>query len=102
MLERQLHSLSSPTARLWQLTSSDWMPGPAEQRVLGQLEGAEDWSEVMDMASREVYYWNSITNEVVWEAPAGSKPRYLAFLHRHASRFTDLFEWSFSACRLFV
>ena len=52
-----------------------WMLGPAEQRVLGHLEGAEDWSEVMDMASREVYFWNSITNQVVWDAPAGSKPR---------------------------
>ena len=51
------------------------MLGPAEQRVLGQLEGAEDWSEVMDMASQEVYFWNSVTNEVVWHAPAGSKPR---------------------------
>ncbi len=47
----------------------------AEQRVLGALKGAEDWSEVMDMASREVYFWNSITNEVVWDAPEGSKPR---------------------------
>lgn len=48
---------------------------PAEQKVLGQLEGAEDWAEVMDMASREVYFWNGITNEVVWDAPAGSMPR---------------------------
>ena len=48
----------------------------AEQRVLGVLEGAAEWSEVMDMASGQVYFWNSATNEVAWDPPQGSMPRY--------------------------
>ena len=48
----------------------------AEQRVLGVLEGAAEWSEVMDMASGQVYFWNSATNEVAWDPPRGSMPRY--------------------------
>lgn len=48
----------------------------AEQRVLGVLEGAPEWSEVMDMVSSQVYFWNSSTNEVAWEPPEGSNPRY--------------------------
>ena len=49
--------------------------GPAEQRVLGDLQSAPDWFEVMDMASRKVYFWNSSTNDVAWEPPPGSEPR---------------------------
>ena len=49
--------------------------GQAEQRILGSLDGGPGWSEVMDMGSGEVYFWNSVTNEVVWDPPPGSFPR---------------------------
>lgn len=48
---------------------------PAEQRVLGKLQGAPDWFEVMDMASGKVYFWNGSSNEVAWQPPADSAPR---------------------------
>ncbi|KAL0033200.1 hypothetical protein WJX79_009065 [Trebouxia sp. C0005] len=44
---------------------------PAEQRVLGNLEGAPTWREVMDMASGKVYFWEQDTDEVAWEPPPG-------------------------------
>ena len=50
---------------------------PAEQRVLGKLEGTADqqWFEVMDMASRKVYFWNASSNDVLWSPPSGAQPR---------------------------
>lgn len=47
----------------------------AEQRVLGPLEGRPDWTEVMDMGSRRVYFWNADTDVVEWEPPAGGTAR---------------------------
>ena len=47
----------------------------AEQRVLGPLSGRPDWTEVMDMGSRRVYFWNLDTDAVEWEAPEGGTPR---------------------------
>eukprot|EP00884_Botryococcus_braunii_P004195 jgi/Botrbrau1/13777/Bobra.0056s0030.2 len=47
----------------------------AEQRVLGDLQGCPGWSEVMDMSSGKVYFWNIETNEVAWDPPEGSVPR---------------------------
>ena len=32
-------------------------------------------TQVMDMASGKVYFWNSATDEVAWEPPEGSVPR---------------------------
>lgn len=49
--------------------------GRAEQKVLGALQGVVDWSEVMDMGSGQVYFWNSSTNEVAWDPPEDSVPR---------------------------
>jgi hypothetical protein len=46
----------------------------AEQRVLGPLSGRPDWTEVMDMGSRRVYFWNVDTDAVEWEAPEGGTP----------------------------
>lgn len=36
----------------------------AEQRVVGLLDGAEDWCEVMDMGSGKVYFWQRSSNQV--------------------------------------
>ena len=47
----------------------------AEQQVLGPLSGRPDWTEVMDMGSRRVYFWNLDTDAVEWEAPEGGTPR---------------------------
>lgn len=47
-----------------------------EQRELGELKGAAGWSEVMDMGTRKVYFWHRDTNEVAWDPPPGSTPRY--------------------------
>lgn len=58
------------------LANADATPTePAEQRVLGDLEGAPTWREVMDMASGKVYFWEQDTDEVAWEPPPGGKPR---------------------------
>lgn len=68
-----LHSMPAlPSTDAGQRAS---LPIGAEQRVLGALAGIPDWSEVMDMASGQVYFWNSSTNEVAWEPPEGSMPR---------------------------
>ncbi|GAB4822424.1 hypothetical protein N2152v2_009470 [Parachlorella kessleri] len=37
-----------------------------EQRVLGEVPGAEGWCRVLDTASGRVYHWNPETNEVTW------------------------------------
>lgn len=47
----------------------------AEQRVLGPLQGAPEWTEVMDMGSRRVYFWNPETDAVEWDPPPGGVPR---------------------------
>lgn len=49
--------------------------GQAEQRVLGPLAGRSEWTEVMDMGSRRVYFWNPDTDAVEWEPPSGGVPR---------------------------
>lgn len=48
--------------------------GPAEQRVLGPVEGTAGagWFLVLDTGSRRQYYWNQQSNEVAWTAPEGS------------------------------
>lgn len=43
--------------------------------MLGDLEGAPGWKEVMDMGSGQVYFWDSATNSVAWDPPDGSAPR---------------------------
>lgn len=46
--------------------------GAAEQRVLGDVPGAEGWCRVQDMGSGQVYYWHEMTNEVAWDPPEGA------------------------------
>eukprot|EP00955_Chlamydomonas_euryale_P092975 364748-Chlamydomonas_euryale.AAC.3 len=46
----------------------------AEQKVLGYLRAAPDWSKVLDTGGGAVYYWNLSTDEVVWEVPEGLDP----------------------------
>ncbi|EFJ43274.1 hypothetical protein VOLCADRAFT_106914 [Volvox carteri f. nagariensis] len=41
----------------------------AEQRVLGYLLQAPEWSKCLDTGSSKVYYWNLTTGEVAWEPP---------------------------------
>lgn len=56
--------------------------GPAEQRVLGPLDGGnEQWFEVLDTASGKVYFWSAASNQVVWDAPEGTKPRSAEAVH---------------------
>ena len=43
----------------------------AEQKVLGYLAHEPSWSKVLDTGSGSIYYWNLLTNEVVWEVPKG-------------------------------
>ncbi|CAD7703658.1 unnamed protein product [Ostreobium quekettii] len=43
--------------------------GAGEQRIIGKVEGTEDWHKVLDTASGKMYYWNLATNEVAWEPP---------------------------------
>ena len=50
-------------------------------QVIGELEGAPGWHEVMDMASGKVYFWESSTNGVAWEPPQGSRPRSTSLQH---------------------
>jgi hypothetical protein len=57
------------------IESDDGGDEQAEQRVLGPLSGRPDWTEVMDMASHRVYFWNVDTDAVEWEAPEGGTPR---------------------------
>eukprot|EP00210_Caulerpa_lentillifera_P002655 g2536.t1 len=45
-----------------------------EQIVLGEVEGIEDWKEVLDSATQRTYYWNDRTDEVVWENPSTKDP----------------------------
>ncbi|DBA73897.1 TPA: hypothetical protein ACH3X2_009548 [Trebouxia sp. C0005] len=67
---------SLPEQEATSLANADASPSePAEQRVLGNLEGAPTWREVMDMASGKVYFWEQDTDEVAWEPPPGAKPR---------------------------
>ncbi|DBB04500.1 TPA: hypothetical protein ACH3X1_012595 [Trebouxia sp. C0004] len=67
---------SLPEQETTSLANANASPGePAEQRVLGDLEGAPTWREVMDMASGKVYFWEHDTDEVAWEPPPGGKPR---------------------------
>ena len=47
----------------------------AEQRVLGSLEGAPGWHEVLDMGGGVIYFWNQSTNEVAWQSPTAARPR---------------------------
>ena len=47
----------------------------AEQRVLGSLEGAPGWHEVLDMGGGVIYFWNQSTNEVAWQPPPAARPR---------------------------
>lgn len=73
--------IAGHTSESVQQTSSDTAQAsssqPAQQRVLGGLEGTagQQWFEVMDMASRKVYFWNASSNEVLWSPPSGAKPR---------------------------
>ena len=46
--------------------------GPAEQKVLGSVDGPAGWFLVLDTASRQQYFWHQATNEVAWTAPAGA------------------------------
>jgi hypothetical protein len=43
----------------------------AEQRTLGLLAGAVEWAKVLDTGSDSIYYWHTVTNEVLWDPPAG-------------------------------
>ena len=45
--------------------------GPPEQRTLGRLLQAPEWYKVLDTGSSSIYYWNTTTNEVLWDAPEG-------------------------------
>jgi len=45
--------------------------GPAEQRTLGFLAAAPEWCKVLDTGSGKIYFWNTGTNEVIWDAPSG-------------------------------
>jgi len=58
-------------------TSSEWGSDSSagEQRVLGPLEGAPDWQEILDTSTMEVYFWNRATNDVRWQPPPGGRPR---------------------------
>ncbi|PSC75027.1 formin-binding 4-like isoform X2 [Micractinium conductrix] len=47
--------------------------GPAEQQVLGQVEGGgSGWCLVLDTGSGRQYYWQPQTGAVAWEAPDGT------------------------------
>lgn len=63
-----------PDAKAEELAEEE-ASGPAEQRVLGELEGMPGWSEVMDMATKKVYFWCISTNEVAWSPPSEARPR---------------------------
>lgn len=52
-------------------------------QVIGELKGADGWHEVMDMASGRVYFWESATNGVAWDPPAGSHPRSTSLQQQH-------------------
>lgn len=52
-------------------------------QVIGELEGADGWHEVMDMASGQVYFWESVTNGVAWDPPEGSHPRSTSLQQQH-------------------
>eukprot|EP00775_Hariotina_reticulata_P007012 gene7012-7226_t len=43
----------------------------AEQRTLGLLAGAVEWAKVLDTGSGSIYYWHTVSNEVLWDPPAG-------------------------------
>ncbi|GLI62519.1 hypothetical protein VaNZ11_005176 [Volvox africanus] len=49
----------------------------AEQKVLGYLIHAPDWSKCLDTGSDKVYYWNLSTGEVAWKPPHGCDPDLL-------------------------
>ncbi|CAG9467573.1 unnamed protein product [Pedinophyceae sp. YPF-701] len=49
--------------------------GQGDQRVLGDLEGAPGWLEILEMSSSEVYFWHPDTNDVRWAPPEGGRPR---------------------------
>lgn len=39
---------------------------------------ASDWKEAMDADSRQIYYYNTVTNETSWERPAAMGPAPLS------------------------
>lgn len=55
----------------------DAAPEEAEQKVLGYLAQAPNWSKVLDTGGGGIYYWNLATGNVEWEVPEGLDPDQL-------------------------
>ena len=77
----QMHSIFAAVASIRLCSMTDGCSSYLQ--VLGELEGAPGWHEVMDMASGKVYFWDSTTNGVAWDPPDGSHPRSTSLQHEH-------------------
>lgn len=41
----------------------------AEQKVMGEVDGAPGWHKVLDSGTGTTYFWHSKTDEVSWDPP---------------------------------